>query len=345
MHNIEREEAGEALTDPGASSLTFYEKGAWALEILRTTVGEEAFKKGVISYLDKYKFGNATISDFIKEMEKASGRNLADYKSTWLEGDNFPYEQAIAHLKRLSASLNTFFDLKWELSTSKMANEMIIRRYWNKSTSVYLRKNIIAQYHKSLSEEFLSSAFNTNELEIRQAIAIEIETIPAGLSEEFESLLQDKSYVTIENALYKNWVFFPQHRTRFLEKTKDIEGLPNKNVRLLWLLLASLTKEYGDATSRLHYLEELKGYTSPNHPFEVRQNAFALISEVFAMSDDNLKDLVNASVHHSWQFRKYARTLLDKILTKEKLRERLEQLSGELKGEELRYIRSKLQLK
>jgi len=345
LHNLEREAKGEALTDPGASSLTFYEKGAWALQILRMTIGERAFKIGVKSYLQKHKFGNATIDDFMIEMEEASDYNLDDFRAKWLEGTDFPYDEAIEQLKNLSGSLRAYLDLQWELTTSNEANEKIIRRYWNNSNSVFLKKNVIAQYHKSLSEEFIAEAFKTNDTKIRQALAIGLERIPPGLTAEFETLLQDKSFVTIENALYKIWIHIPEHRVRYLDKTKDIIGLPNKNVRLLWLLLASLTKEYADATSRQHYLEELKAYTSPLHPFEVRQNAFTLISEIFAMSDDNLKDLVNASVHHSWQFRKYARTLLDKTLTNEKQRQRMQRLAGELKGEELRYIRSKLELK
>ncbi len=345
LHNLEREEKGEALTDPGASSLTFYEKGAWALLILRNSVGEKNFKEGIRKYLEKYKFDNATIGDFIKEMEEVSNHDLSNFRTLWLEGTDFPYEKAISHLKEASTSLNTFFELNWELTTSKVSNETIIRRYWNNSPSMILKKNIISQYHKSLSAEFLAEAFSTNDLKIRQALAVGLERIPAKLINEFESLLDDKSYVTIENALYKNWIQNPQQRVYYLEKTKDIEGLPNKNVRLLWLLLASLTKDYADTESRQGYLEELKGYTSPDHSFEIRQNAFALISEVFAMSDENLKDLVNASVHHAWQFRKYARTLLDKTLANDKQKQRLEKLSGELKGEELRYIRSKLELK
>jgi aminopeptidase N len=85
------------------------------------------------------------------------------------------------------------------------------------------------------------------------------------------------------------------------------------------------------------------GYTSPENSFEVRQNAFALITEVFTLPDEGLKDLVNASVHHSWQFRQYARDLLGRIMKDEKQKERVVRLSQELNGEELRYIRGKLE--
>ena len=65
---------GQSLLDPKASSLTFYEKGAWALFMLRREVGDEAFKEGIISYLKKYQFKNVTVNDFLKEIELASGK-------------------------------------------------------------------------------------------------------------------------------------------------------------------------------------------------------------------------------------------------------------------------------
>ena len=48
---------GESLLNPKASSLTFYEKGAWALHILRELIGDAAFQKGIQNYVNKYAFG------------------------------------------------------------------------------------------------------------------------------------------------------------------------------------------------------------------------------------------------------------------------------------------------
>ena len=345
LRELSRDDNGEALTDPKASSLTFYEKGAWAVHMLRAQIGDEAFRNGIKAYLKNFQFKNATIDDLIQEMEIASNSSLTNFVQLWLEGTDFPYEQAEENLKKSSESLRDYTEMQWELTTSNLPNEKIIRRYWDKSESVYLRKNSILQYHKSLSNDFLVKAFNTPEEKIRQALAIALTKIPEGMEKEFESLLNDRSYVTLENALYKLWVHIPQHRVRFLEKTKDIVGLPNKNVRLLWLLLAAITTNYTDSATRQQYTDELRRYTSPDYPIEVRQNAFALLSEVLTLSDNNLKDLVNASVHHSWQFRKFARALLDKTLANDKQKQRLQNLVKELKGEAQRYIKSKLEVK
>ncbi|MEO8515766.1 MAG: M1 family metallopeptidase, partial [Flavobacterium sp.] len=53
-----------------ASSLTFYKKGAWALHVLRTEIGDKNFKKAVKNYLKKYKFKNVTTDDFLAEIKK-----------------------------------------------------------------------------------------------------------------------------------------------------------------------------------------------------------------------------------------------------------------------------------
>ncbi|WP_297692211.1 M1 family metallopeptidase [uncultured Eudoraea sp.] len=345
LQDLYREGKGEALTDPKASSLTFYEKGAWALHILRTKLGDKVFKAGIRSYLNKYQYSNVTISDFISEMQLVSKSDLREFEQTWLRDVKFPFEKAKLLLASSSADLQAFFNLQSELTSSNAMNEPIITKVWTSNTSSMLRENIIFDYHKSLSESFSRNAFDTKDLKTRQALCITTDRIPLGLKKQFESLLKDKSYLTIENALYRLWISFPEDRMAYLEKTKGIIGLPNKNVRLLWLLLAVLTKDYLNDSQKAAFANELFRYTSMENSIEVRQNAFSLISEVFPFTDQNLKDLVNASVHHSWQFRNFARNQIERLLKDEKQKGRIHELSKELKGEELRYIQSKLNVR
>ena len=334
---------GEALTNPKASSLTFYEKGAWALHILRNTLGDKAFREGMRSYLNRYEYSNVTISDFIGEMQQFSDSDLKEFEQTWLLDTKFPYEEVKKLLVESSPDLQTYFALQWELTSSNTNNEQLIKKVWGNNSSHRIKENIILDYHKSLSEKFLKNAFTTEDLKTRQALCITTDRIPSGLKEQFESLLQDNSYITIENALYRLWISYPDLRITYLEKTKGIIGLPNKNVRLLWLFLAVLTKDYLDDVQKADYTEELFGYTSAEYSFEVRQNAFSLLAEVFPLTDQNLLDLINASVHHSWQFRNFARNMIERLLNDDKQKERLLKLSKELKGKELRYIKSKLE--
>jgi aminopeptidase N len=48
-------------------------------------VGDEAFFDGLRDYFQRHAFGNASLADFLAALEKASGRDLADWSKEWLE--------------------------------------------------------------------------------------------------------------------------------------------------------------------------------------------------------------------------------------------------------------------
>ncbi|MCL1923864.1 MAG: aminopeptidase N [Propionibacteriaceae bacterium] len=62
-----------------------YAKGASVLKQLVAWVGEEAFLTGVHNYLVKYAESNATLVDFLSEIEAASGQDLHPWSTMWLE--------------------------------------------------------------------------------------------------------------------------------------------------------------------------------------------------------------------------------------------------------------------
>ena len=62
-----------------------YGKGASALKQLHFFVGEEGFKKGLQSYFAKYAFKNTVRKNFIDEISAASGRDLNQWTTTWLQ--------------------------------------------------------------------------------------------------------------------------------------------------------------------------------------------------------------------------------------------------------------------
>lgn len=341
LQELSIKDNGEALTNPKASSLTFYEKGAWALLVLRNEVGEIAFKKGIISYLDKFQYSNVTISDFINEMEQASGQDLKNFTKEWLNGTEFPYDQAKEILVGNNKSINDMFNLQRDLTTNLEDTAAVVQKYWDATKSVELKKRIIVNYHKLLSTGVLKEAFASGNVEVRQALSVLEGDNMSNLKVDFETLLHDPSYLTKENALYKLWAKFPFERSRYLDETKGIIGLPNKNIRLLWLTLSILTNGYEDRNTKQNF-DELSGYTSPVYSFEVRQGAFQFLNEAFGFTDQNLLDLIQATTHHAWQFKKYARDLLDKLLKDEIYKERIQSLADKLLPEEKRYIESKL---
>ncbi|GAB3284833.1 aminopeptidase N [Sinomonas notoginsengisoli] len=62
-----------------------YAKGASVLKQLVAWVGQEHFMEGVRQYFAKHAWGNTVLADLMKELEAASGRDLAPWGNSWLE--------------------------------------------------------------------------------------------------------------------------------------------------------------------------------------------------------------------------------------------------------------------
>jgi aminopeptidase N len=338
LETLSRKGEGESLLDPKAGSITFYDKGALAVSMLRETVGKDNFKKAIRAFFSMYQFKNASVSDLMEVMERSSGLDLSNFKRNWLQDTQFRSEEIVAYLRKNCVPIDHFLSMQRELTTSSENDQVILKRYWDATSSSEFRKRIITLYHKLLSNDFLKMALITGDLKVRQSIAMNIQPIPDALIENYESLLLDPSYITIENALYRLWIQGPEHRENYLNQTKTLLGFSNKNIRQLWLLLAILTRDYGSPDERSQYQKELFGYTASYHPMEVRQLAFSLIGEVFPYTDQNLKDLINAGVHPVWQFRQFAREVLDRLLNDKEQKQRLTLLLDELDSEEYQYL-------
>ncbi|MDP5229707.1 MAG: M1 family metallopeptidase, partial [Cellulophaga sp.] len=343
LQSMSEDNKGEALTDAKASSLTFYEKGAWALVALRNQLGENAFKTGIKNYLETYKFKNVTIQNFLAEMEQASGKNLGTFESVWLSNTNFPTIEAKTYLKNNSESLAAYFELqeKLENTTDKAEKLNFITEIYGKTNSTTLKSALISKYFTLLPEEFIKNVFLSNEIELRQAIILATDSIPETLKSDYETLLDDKSYLTLESALYKLWASFPEDQKKYLDATDGVVGLPNKNIRLLWLTLAIASQNYNGLKTK-EYFDELTSYTNPKYGTETRQTAFTYLYQTLGLTDANLKDLADASVHHSWQFKKFARNLIDELVKDADYKNRIKELVLTLNIEEQRYIKSKL---
>ncbi len=330
---------GQSLLDPNASSLVFYEKGALALHMLRDDVGEVAFRLGIKNYLNKYRYSNVSVDDFLLEMSKASNRTLEDFKASWLVATELPSEMVKSNLSKHSPSLKALF--KMESALSSVRNERVdYRAYWNATNSVHLKGHMLRYYSEEVPKELIDTAFSTDTIPIRQvlAIATNVKRFSKPL---FETLLMDASYVTVENALLQLWLAYPEDRPDYLNKTKGIIGFPNRNIRLLWLTLAVLTNGYEPSATK-QYFDELSGYTAPVYSNEVRQLSFEYLKEAFGFTDKNLLDLIDATGHHSWQFKKFARSLLDDLIKDSTYKERITGLMDQLEPSQKKYVNSKL---
>lgn len=346
LKEFSEKNGGEALANDKASSLTFYEKGAWALVMLRNEVGDSAFQKGIQAYLERYKFKNVTSANFIAEMEKASEKDLSPFTSLWINGTDFPYDVVTTYLKEKSEPIADFFLFQRSLEqTTQNEKKMVLtENAFLKTNAALLKENILLHTPQELfSNRVYEEVFAAKDIKLRQALVLGTTKIPLPYKAAYEALLEDKSYRTIENVLYKLFLNFPSDRKVYLDSTKDIMGLPDKNVRLLWLTLALVTENYNSLKTK-DYFDELGSYTRPEYSIEIRQTAFQYLYQTFGLTDENLKNLVNAAVHHSWQFKKFARTLLDELWKDPDYKNRITALTPMLNEEEQGYINNKFHI-
>ena len=311
---LAQDQAGEStsLLNPKSSSVTFYKKGAWVLHMLRERVGDEAFKLGVKNYLLKYQFKNVETKNFIDEVEQASGNDLSLFVENYLINTEFfkgeLIQQSETILENLrnkndifsckSASINQKSFAKWDLLYGSLSD--------------FARMDYFQRLVKdSLIDEtnLFRGVLNSKDIKIRQLVAQTLTKIPTTLQAEYETLLNDDSYSTIETALFNLWVNFPRKRSLYLDKTEDVQGFNDKNVRQLWLTLALVTENY-ESENKSKYFDELTNYTGSNYGFETRQNAFQYLHQIQACNALCHKNLENAAKHHHWRFSKFAKTLL-----------------------------------
>jgi len=335
---------GESLFTTTGSSLTYYQKGAWALHILKEQVGEENFNEAIKIYLLKNAYSNVTTDDFVQAIEEVSKMDISAWKKDWLQQSAFQGTEALASLKR-----NEFITKYMELASLRETSISIKKEYLEKAldfpVNEYIGQEVVYQLSAENSKETTSlyrKALETNNLRIRQAVAVSIDSIPSVLKTQFIKLIEDDSYITKENALLKSWIQFPEETASLLSKTKNVQGFQNKNVRLLWLVINLVSPEIAPAKKPAYY-NELSGYTSETHPFGLRQNAFGYLYQINAFSDQNLMDLLKGGQHPNYRFRTYCRSLLDKLLKDKKYRTKYVALSTTMEKPDLEYLTKRLQ--
>ncbi len=334
---------GESLLSLKSSSLTYYQKGAWALHILREKVGDRAFKDAVQNYLNAYAFGNAGTDDLIREFEKASGLDLSDFVSGWLLQSAFQGTEALNSLKK-SEFIRNYMEVAALRELPFQNKKEQLDRALNFPVNDYIGQEVVYQLAGQTGpgvEALYKKAFESGNLYVRQAIASSMENISPQLKGDFVSLLNEDSYFSIEYALLKLWMQYPDESARWIEKTSNIEGFSNKNVRMLWLVLNLVSPQTGKQELATYY-NELSSYTREYLPFELRQNAFGYLYQLNAFDDENLKDLVKAGQHHNSRFRDYSRKLLGELLKQPEYIERYSQLKMNMSGKDETFLNARL---
>ena len=78
--------------------------------------------------------------------------------------------------------------------------------------------------------------------------------------------------------MYNLWTSFPEERSKYLFKTRDVVGFSDKNVRLLWIVL-NLNTPFYEADNKFALYNELLSYTGKEHNADLRINAFQLFKD------------------------------------------------------------------
>jgi len=317
-----QEQAGQntALLDPKSSSTTFYKKGAWVLHVLREKVGDKAFKSAVKRYLNKHAYGNVETNDFISEVEKASKMELSNFVQVWLKSKALPINEMKAALQSnetsaflLTTEEHPYLTYRTDDDDNYIPSSLVTKLpegFYPMQVAVL--KEMLSKPDYPTYNDLVKEAFASKNLHLRQALALNMSKIPEDFQQDYETLLNDQSYVTIEAALYNLWANFPRKRNEYLEQTQSIYGFNDYNVRTLWLTLALATPEF-QTNKKQDFFEELVSYTNPKQPFSLRQNAFGYLSSIGVFNEDALKHLIEASKHHNWRFKSFAKSLLEKL--------------------------------
>ena len=338
LKSLSDEGKGQSLLDPNAGSLTFYEKGAWALHTLRELIGDTAFRKAIQMYLAKYSFKNVTTENFLDEVRAATTMDISAWEKDWLQQTAFKAEQAFNSLLK-SSFIKKYFELN-RLAALPLSEKKIQLTTALTFPDDFIGQEAVYQLVGEPIEETVplyKKGFESKNILVRQAIALSLAEIPIALKTDFESLLNDASYVTQEAALYGLWTNFPEDRAMYLDAMKNSIGFQDKNIRQLWLTLAIVTPTYNE-TAKPRYIDELRSYTSPAYSFEVRQKAFGYINEIQLYDETVVNNLVNASVHHNWRFRNTARQLLDEVLKNPGTKEALKRTMNSFTNAEKKYL-------
>ncbi|WP_333600417.1 M1 family metallopeptidase [Flavobacterium sp.] len=327
LRNAAKSDTIPVLNDK-ASSLSFYQKGAWALHTIRETIGAKVFQKAVKSYLKKYQYKNVETDDFLAEIKKAAPTfDTEKFRKTWLEDYHFPTEEANALLKK-NQFIQTLFETqqlrKKALAENKEKFKTLLQSkvfYPVKTEILYQMKDIPFNDKK----ELLTLALQTNDIKVRQSVAEFTDDIPVEFKAQYETLLDDASYDTKEIAFMNLWKNFPDSRSIYLAKTQNWVGGNDKSLRILFLTFAVLSTDV-ESSAKTNYYAELVDYTSSKYESSVRQNAIINAMTITDKDATVLKNLVNATTHYKWQFSKFGRDKIRELLQLDGFRSSFESL-------------------
>lgn len=314
LENAERYDTIPILNEK-ASSLTFYKKGAWALHALRSEIGAEKFKLAVKSYLEKFAFKNVDTDEFLAEIKSVSNFDVEKFKNDWLLNPYFNYEVAVQYLNN-NSFITIYNDL---LSKSDAPFEVKIDEFERimQSNVYYPVKVEILHQCKNIKlenkQKLIELALATDDVKVLQAVAETVDYIPRDFKTQYESLLQDKSYITREIALFRLWQNFRENQLDYITLSNNWIGL-DYNLKIANLTLNVVTKSV-DFSEKQKAISELEEMTKLPYEFKVREAAMETILNLKLPSNQVYLSLIDATMHHKWQLVKFGKDKIRALLS------------------------------
>jgi len=90
-----------------AAADVIYAKGSMVLHMLRSVLGDEAFRKGLAAYFTTFRGRAARVDDFQESMEQAGGQSLDWFFSEWIQGKVLP-DYTVTQVKFVPTAEGTF---------------------------------------------------------------------------------------------------------------------------------------------------------------------------------------------------------------------------------------------
>ncbi|MGE4346418.1 MAG: M1 family metallopeptidase [Flavobacteriaceae bacterium] len=299
-----------------ASSLSYYQKGAWALHVMREGMGKEKFRLAIKNYLNKHAFGNVETEDLFKEIRTVSDFDCETFSKNWLETHIFQKEEAYALLKK-NAFIKQYIELQENPLDPKKDKKKILKIL--KSKTYYPVKELLVYQTANLpfeqKKDFIEAALNTNNLKVRQAVAVTLPDIPDSFRKTHETLLSDNSYVTKEIALFNLWNTFESERERYVQLSENWVGFEGRNLEVLHHTLSFVTTKSEEQQIK-DYIA-LLNLSGTNYDATTRQNALEKLLNLELYTDEIFKSLAYGTSHFRWRFALFCREQIKKLIQNE----------------------------
>ncbi|MBP9852441.1 MAG: aminopeptidase [Patescibacteria group bacterium] len=97
-----------------------YAKGGRLLYMLKSFIGEEAFRKGLSLYFSRHAYGNTTGDDLWNALSETSGTDVANFMNPWIMRPGFPVVHVEQNGKRIKLTQEHFCENPSKADSSKI---------------------------------------------------------------------------------------------------------------------------------------------------------------------------------------------------------------------------------